>query len=162
MWAIQALRRRAFTLVELLVVIGVIAVLIALLLPALGKVRKHAQEVHCAANLHSIGHALTMYTRQSGCYPGSVYGFSTTAVVIWQPRLRQFLGGDRRVFHCPARGPELEWPSEPEVPSFSQGGWDPRATAEHTNYGYEFGEALLIPGFPRFSYGYNAHGTEFS
>ena len=62
--------RAGFTLVELLVVVGIIAVLIALLMPALSKVRKHAQEVSCAANLHSIGQALTMYTQQYDRFPG--------------------------------------------------------------------------------------------
>ena len=62
-------RRHAFTLVELLVVIGIIAVLIALLMPALSGVKKKAQAIHCGANLRSIGQALTMYVQQYGYYP---------------------------------------------------------------------------------------------
>ena len=152
-------RRRAFTLVELLVVIGIIAVLIALLMPALSKVRKHAQEVHCAANLRSIGQALTMYTQQYGCYPGCwIYDGTATALgvnqAVWPVRLRPFLGGEQGVFLCPARDARFEWPKVPPEP-----GGRGRAGALHVQYGYELGEPLLSSVNRRFSYGYNAVGT---
>jgi prepilin-type N-terminal cleavage/methylation domain-containing protein/prepilin-type processing-associated H-X9-DG protein len=109
---LRSLVRSAFSLIELLVVIGIIAILIALLLPTLTRVREQARQLQCATKLRNIGVALNAYAANNRQhYPSisnwEVYGGDGTGedddpLPGWCEQLEPYIGKPTTgIYHCP-------------------------------------------------------------
>jgi len=107
--------KTSFTLIELLVVVAIIAVLVAVLLPALTLAREQAKTALCASNLHQLGIAVTTYASQANGYVPFCDGESVEEWQLRSPYMADFqrlAGLDRRdIFYCPTspRAAAIDW-----------------------------------------------------
>lgn len=116
-----------FTLIESLVVIAIIAILAALLLPALALAKAAGKSAKCKGNLHQIGIALNLYTLDFRKYPlFRTGGLPVSEPVYWDAMLLPMAGNSRRLFLCPSDSTNTDWATQ-------LSNWMP-----NPDYGYNF------------------------
>jgi prepilin-type N-terminal cleavage/methylation domain-containing protein/prepilin-type processing-associated H-X9-DG protein len=136
--------KNAFTLVELLVVISIIALLLAMLMPSLNRARGLAKSVVCASNQKQIALAFYMYMNSlgKGLFP-PYWDNNKSTQPAFQVFLYKDVGSNDKVFKCPAApSPQHAfWPNTEKTPYFN-------------SYAYN----VAIGGYPY----YGASGTRYS
>jgi prepilin-type processing-associated H-X9-DG protein len=132
----------------LLVVIAIIAILAAMLLPALARAKSRAKQVGCINDLRQIGIATISYVSDNKAYPGC-YSVQPQPYAVWPTRLFSQIGNNRAVFYCPAARPDAVW--DPNV-NKTLGATGPDGVFDP--YGITVGS--------RFSIGYNDWGLNLA
>jgi prepilin-type N-terminal cleavage/methylation domain-containing protein len=98
----QQRRVAGFTLIELLVVIAIIAILAALLLPALASAKLRAQEINCVSNLKQLGLAAQMYYDDNKTFIGPINNNPALSKGDWMGTMLAYYGNATNLIICPS------------------------------------------------------------
>ena len=152
-------RQVGFTLIELLVVVSIIALLVSILLPALGRAREQTKSVICRSNIRALGQIVVMYASENDYYPPSIMpahagesyprswddyllGLGAKVVNAGSDDSEEF---DLDLFHCPSdRTPPVD-EDQPQIRSYAMNDrW-----YDNILYGYTIRGAIPLSAIER-------------
>jgi prepilin-type N-terminal cleavage/methylation domain-containing protein len=113
-------KRKAYTLIELLVSIAVIVLLMTIVLPALQRVRKQAQAVACQSNLKQWGLYFSMYTHDNN---GNFFAHWLNPQTHWLQAMQPYYADKNDVLLCPTAPKQESWPDQYYVVGSTSSAW---------------------------------------
>jgi prepilin-type processing-associated H-X9-DG protein/prepilin-type N-terminal cleavage/methylation domain-containing protein len=150
----ESTEKKAFTLLEMLMVLAIIGLLASLLLPGLTAAKARGRTTTCKNNLQQMVHALAMYESDFGFLPGAGdsaiitnnYPWMLPSTNSWIVRISPYVGSHSDIFSCPEYQPHMNWNKSMKSDSFgyNAGGGSQLHLHMDKNLGLGFGKDHFI------------------